>query len=547
MKAVILALVAYATASPYASITKRQSSGTSSAPITDISTIQRYWGQITPYFDNNETYFGVNDTGLPDGCQIEQVHLLERHGSRFPTGYYDDGLNDANFAEKLVNLTKANASAEFTGELAFLNGYEYKLGSGLLVGRGAVQSFDAGVTFWQRYGRTLYNATAGQLAYNASFPNGTARPKPTLRTTGQSRIWNSEINWALGFFGPSFETDPNPTIANATSPYNLVVIPEGGTENNTLASYDSCFNDNDDPTGQIGDINLIQYLKIYLKDATERLQQYAPSGFNLTVNDTYAMQSICAYETNYLGSSSFCNLFTLEEWQGFEQTLDIEYYYDYSFGNPTGRAQGIGYLLELLSRLQHQPITSSNSSINATIDANSTDFPLNQHFYADFSHDDILVSVLTAMSFDYLKDPPSLTAYPPNPNRHFILSHLTPFAAKLITEVVGCGSSNPEPVQSTRTYTTPTQFGYDPNNATYKFVRMRLNHGILPLSEIRGGACGNRTDGMCARENFLDSQKDAYELSQYDYACFGNYTISNVTGGVDYDGAISASNSTRRR
>jgi hypothetical protein len=86
MKAVILALVAYATASPYASVTKRQSSGTSSAPITDISTIQRYWGQITPYFDNNETYFGVNNTGLPDGCQIEQVHLLERHGSRFPTG-----------------------------------------------------------------------------------------------------------------------------------------------------------------------------------------------------------------------------------------------------------------------------------------------------------------------------------------------------------------------------------------------------------------------------------------------------------------------------
>jgi hypothetical protein len=184
----------------------------------------------------------------------------------------------------LVNLTKANASAEFTGELAFLNGYEYKLGSGLLVGRGAVQSFDAGVTFWQRYGRTLYNATAGQLAYNASFPNGTSRPKPTLRTTGQSRIWNSEINWALGFFGPSFETEPNPTIANATAPYNLVVIPEGGTENNTLASYDSCFNDNDNPTGQIGDINLIQYLKIYLQDATERLQQYAPSGFNLTVN-----------------------------------------------------------------------------------------------------------------------------------------------------------------------------------------------------------------------------------------------------------------------
>lgn len=250
------------------------------------------------------------------------------------------------------------------------------------------------------------------------------------------------------------------------------------------------------------------------------------------------MQSICAYETNYLGSSSFCSLFTLEEWQGFESTLDMEYYYDYSFGNPTGRAQGIGYLQELLARLEHQYITSSNSSVNSTLDGNSTDFPLDQKFYADFSHDDILISVLTAMSFDYLKDPPSLTAYPPNPNRHFILSHLTPFAAKLVTEVIGCGSANPTAVNQTRTYTTPTQFGYNPANATNKFIRMRLNNGILPLSEIRGGACGNRTDGLCAMGSFIQSQANAYQESNYDYACFGNYTIKNATSGYDYDGAI---------
>lgn len=250
------------------------------------------------------------------------------------------------------------------------------------------------------------------------------------------------------------------------------------------------------------------------------------------------MQSICAYETNYIGSSSFCNLFTEEEWQGFEATLDIEYYYDYSFGNPTGRAQGIGYLQELLARLEGQLISSSNSSVNSTLDGNSTTFPLHQKFYADFSHDDILVSVLTAMSLDYFKDPPSLTEYPPSPDRHFILSHMTPFAAKLVTEVIGCGSADPKPVHNTRTYANPTQYGYNPSNATYKFIRMRLNNGILPLDTIRGGACGNRTDGLCAMSAFLESQADSYELSNYDYACFGNYTVANVTGGFDFDGAI---------
>ena len=43
------------------------------------------------------------------------------------------------------------------------------------------------------------------------------------------------------------------------------------------------------------------------------------------------MQSTCAYESAYIGSSDFCDLFTGDEWAGFEQTLDIEYYYDYAW------------------------------------------------------------------------------------------------------------------------------------------------------------------------------------------------------------------------
>jgi hypothetical protein len=210
------------------------------------------------------------------------------------------------------------------------------------------------------------------------------------------------------------------------------------------------------------------------------------------------MQSICAYEYNYLYSSDFCTLFTEQEWEGFENTLDIEYYYDYSFGQPTGRAQGIGYLEELLARLQHHFILSSDSSVNSTLDDNEQDFPLNQKFYADFSHDDILISILTAMSLDYLKDPPSLTDFPPNSTRHFVMSNLTPFAARLVTEVIGCADSDPAAVAKKRTAYSADQYGYDASNATNKFIRMRLNNGILPLSTIRGGLCEGRTDGMCA-------------------------------------------------
>ena len=190
----VAAFAATAAAAP--SLWGRQSSSGSASLLTDITQIQQHWGQITPYRDNNETQFGVQNVGLPDGCQVEQAHLLERHGSRFPTGGLSDGTNNMNFASKVYNWTQANATQKFTGPLSFLNTYQYQMGESYLVPRGAAQSFEQGVRFWAQYGRVLYNASAdGQLAYNSSYNNGTVRPKLTLRTTGQSRIENSGINW----------------------------------------------------------------------------------------------------------------------------------------------------------------------------------------------------------------------------------------------------------------------------------------------------------------------------------------------------------------
>jgi hypothetical protein len=379
----------------------------------------------------------------------------------------------------------------------------------------------------------------GQVAYNATYQNGTFRSKPVIRTTGQSRIWNSQISWALGFFGPSFQKNPNPTLAPFTksttsngftngSLFDVVIIPEGGTENNTLASYDSCFINYLDVPGYIGDEDMfLQWVPLYVKNATARVNSYVPSGFKFNDNDTYAMQSICAYENGYIGSSDFCGLFTEDEWAGFEQSLDAIYYYDYGFGNPTGRSQGLGYQQELIARLTGQYINSSNSSVNSTITNNSRDFPLGRPFYADFTHDDIIVSVLTSMSVDYFREHPDLKTFPPNPKRHFILSHITPFAGRLITEVIGCNSANPVAQHSRRTQYYPGQYGYNAANATNKFVRLRVNNGIVPLNTIRTGECNGRTDGLCSLEGFLQSNYKSMKLANYDFACFANYTIIN--------------------
>lgn len=38
--------------------------------MTDINQISQHWGQIAPYTDNADDYFGVESVGLPDGCQV---------------------------------------------------------------------------------------------------------------------------------------------------------------------------------------------------------------------------------------------------------------------------------------------------------------------------------------------------------------------------------------------------------------------------------------------------------------------------------------------
>lgn len=109
-----------------------------------------------------------------------------------------------------------------------------------------------------------------------------------------------------------------------------------------------------------------------------------------------------------------------------------------------------------------------------------------------------------------------------------------------MTEVIGCTS--PAPVANPHHSTVYSQGanGYDAGNATYKFVRQRLNNGILPVHTIRGGACEGRADGLCPLSDFIRSQDNSTRLANYQYACFGNYSVGydEVVSAKDWDGTI---------
>jgi hypothetical protein len=87
--------------------------------------------------------------------------------------------------------------------------------------------------------------------------------------------------------------------------------------NNTLAPYKSCANNDVPHRGYRGTPYVNAWKAVYLEDAVPRLQTYI-DGLELNIDDVYALQEMCAFETVALGYSKFCELFTEEEWEGFD-------------------------------------------------------------------------------------------------------------------------------------------------------------------------------------------------------------------------------------
>ncbi|KAL9583294.1 MAG: hypothetical protein Q9212_002795 [Teloschistes hypoglaucus] len=411
-------------------------------------------GQLSPYFPNPE------------------------HGSRYPTS----GAGASKFGVALASQINAGTAGNFTGALSFLNSWSYKLGSEILVPVGRQELFDSGVLHYYDYGH-LYNTSTKIIA----------------RTTTQDRMLKSAEYFMAGFFGLEWTN-------NAT----LELIIEQPNFNNSLAGYFQCNNSNAAVNAGGNNASTV-WENIYLQNATKRLQALSPN-FKLNVSDVYNMQTLCPYETVAFGYSAFCDLFTYEEWQDFEYSIDLSFAGNNYFQSPTGRAVGIGYVEEILARLQHHVLTTTGTQANLTLDGNERTFPLNQTLYFDFSHDTNMAAILTAFGLTQFA-PVLPSSGPPASSRSLIVSHLQPFGARVDIEII----SAPNPVAANRTAASTNCYTQGPATSYIHFI---INQRTLPLG-LSFPACGNRTDGWCELNTFLQIQNASLAEAQYDYSCNG--------------------------
>lgn len=475
---------------PIFNFTKR----TYSSEMKQVFDPTQYWGSHSPYFEGGPNFPGINPS-YPDICSIKQVHVLHRHGERFPTA------ENSYFMKMVAEKIKAGPGAP---SLPWFSKWSYFLKEDLMVTKGLGTEFSSGSDFWASHGRDLYNATEKAFTFYDNHlnldENGNFKRLPVIRATTQSRIKVSAQAWAAGFFG-MFAEDPNHPY-RAREPdrlYNLILQNEGEGYNSTLASYYSCkkglF-----PAFLAGATRVQKWVNIYLKDAASRLTNVF--GVELNPLEVHQIQRFCVYETAATSTvSPFCELFTTDEWRGYSYSEDLDFVGSAGGATPYGKAQGSGWLYELLGRLEHRLLPSSKFGTNASLTNHEDVFPIDQLFYLDLSHDSVIISVLNALGLEFLENDLPVNHIPFAHN--FEVSRLTPFGARLYVEVLDCGEQTLS-------------------------VRLKLNNRILPLRGLKN--CPANSEGLCSFQNFTDSLKAALDSIDFDKICYYDpiYTTTNL-------------------
>ncbi|EIW74055.1 phosphoglycerate mutase-like protein [Coniophora puteana RWD-64-598 SS2] len=430
----------------------------------------RKWGNLSPWYSVPQGTYGIDASpDAPEGCSITGLHLLHRHGARYPTAWSDYG-GPAKLATKLHG---AAAQWEGTGKLSFLNDWTYKLGEEILTPFGRQQLFDLGLSMRMKYGYLLKNFTESNTI-------------PVFRTESQDRMLASAQNFALGFFGYPFDGQ-----------YEQLITIEADGFNNTFAPYKTCPNAKASGKGNRSLDYIRRWTATYLSDAYTRIQKQL-SGLELSVEDVYTMQQMCAYETVAIGYSKFCELFTEDEWEGFNYALDISFWYDSAFGSPVAKVQGIGYVQELVSRLTKTPIETHNSSTNATLHRPET-FPLGSSLYVDATHEVVVLNIIAALNLTTLAAGGPLPADHIPKKRPFRVAELAPFATNMQFQLLSC-ASHPDPQ-----------------------IRIAINDGVVPLTGVYG--CPEDKLGMCPVDVFAEGQRRTISETDWDWACHGNWEV----------------------
>ncbi|KAF7557336.1 hypothetical protein G7046_g6063 [Stylonectria norvegica] len=361
------------------------------------------WGQYSPFF----SVPSVINASTPEECEITFVQVLARHGSRYPT------ISKTKTYKSIIDRIQSSVKEYGTG-YEFIQDYKYSLKWESLTSFGQKEMVDMGIDFYQRY---------GGLAEQSD---------PFVRAAGSLRVIESAKNFTQGLYESQGKT--------GTDQYDkILVIPESPEINKTL-NHGNCPAFDSGPASEVGHKNQYKWKAVFVPAILERLNRKLP-GANLIIPDVIDLMDLCPYHTVNtpdLTLSDFCRLYTEEEWREYDYYESLDKWYGFGPGNPLGPTQGVAFVNELIARLTGQPV-DDHTSTNRTLDSSPETFPLNRTMYADFSHDNTMVTVYAALGL-YNKTEQLPTKYKISPEKAggFSSAWTVPFAGRMYVEKMQC-------------------------------------------------------------------------------------------------------------
>ncbi|KAI9044943.1 uncharacterized protein KD926_011116 [Aspergillus affinis] len=392
-----------------------------------------YLGGNGPWIEKIDGEHVSEGIGPPERCSIEQVHMMSRHGERYPT--------KSAGSRHLALLSRIRESnVPLNGSLSLLNNWSYftsepekdfdqLTATGPYAGK--LQAFTTGVRFVTRYGHLLQKHT-----------------KTRLWASECQRVIETAQHFASGMFGLDWEK---------SGKAELEIIPETFDQRaNTLTPGDTCLKYLEDPEkGHDNGMNMrTRFQEVYAPVIAKRLisEQGNLALGSFSDEEIFSMQEMCGYETIARGSSPWCDVFTKEEWESFEYARDIIHYYRAGPGNPYAGAMGWLWLNATTALLQSGPGVGA--------------------MFFSFVHDGDIAPFLTAL--DIMKDPqydPSLPITHIAQDRKWRTSSVMPMGARIVLERMTCPSTSAQGDKSEQE----------------NFVRININDRIVPLPYCRSG------------------------------------------------------------
>lgn len=423
--------------------------------------LRHTWGQYSPFFSAPS---GV-DAATPAGCRLTFGLVLSRHGSRFPT------RSKAEAYRSLMERVQGSVG-EYGEGFEFIKNFAYRLGSDRLTPLGEMEMVDSGVAFLRLY---------GDLARDVD---------PFVRASGSDRVVTSARNFTQGFFGAQ-----NKSAADAMA--RILVLPERETFNNSL-EHGSCpaFEDGlgSDPVDDKEGI----WRETWATPIMARLNA-SLAGAELTLEET-VMMDLCPFHSVVTPDgpvSRFCDLFSRDEWRGYDYLRSLGKWYGYGNGNALGPTQKVGYVNELIARLTGRAVRDETTT-NSTLDSLPETFPLTRNLYADFTHDNSMISVYAALGlYNRTGELPATRKLSPREAFCYSASWTVPFAGRMYVEKMRCGRETDGKKEEEE-----------------ELVRILVNDRVVPLQ-----SCGADKLGRCRLGAFVDSLSFAQSSGRWK-TCF---------------------------